>query len=320
MIVAMSGKLVAPLEERLRPQPVELDLAAIGEAITAAQDELRLVAMDDLDRCCGYFPALAGLSGIRTELPACRAFAEALTAISHAGMTYGFNFLRLSLVRQSADPAFHLDSDAATALTGDVGPPRTGGTVHGLAPMGDGEVVEDKQVPGAQRNVDLDGRDIESEMLEEVQLGGDGVELHPTEKAGGGLHAGQAGHAGGHLDNARQATLGIAIHVVPRPVRLPVRHQVGEERCPIRPTPLAKQSLQRHKPRDRRDPDRGARDGERRVPRHILIAPWVEREAEVEVEGLEIAGRFGIGRGQDEVADQLSTPWPCDVVRSSMSS
>lgn len=40
--------------------------------------------------------------------------------MSHAGMTYRFNFLRLSLVRQSADPAFHLDSDAATALTGDV--------------------------------------------------------------------------------------------------------------------------------------------------------------------------------------------------------
>ncbi len=40
--------------------------------------------------------------------------------ISHAGMTYRFNFLRLSLVCQSADPAFHLDSDAATALTGDV--------------------------------------------------------------------------------------------------------------------------------------------------------------------------------------------------------
>ena len=36
-------------------------------------------------------------------------------------MTYRFNFLRLSLVRQSADPAFHLDSDAATALSGDVG-------------------------------------------------------------------------------------------------------------------------------------------------------------------------------------------------------
>lgn len=47
-------------------------------------------------------------------------FAEALPAISHAGVTYGFNFLRLSLDRQSPDPAFHLDSDAATALTGEV--------------------------------------------------------------------------------------------------------------------------------------------------------------------------------------------------------
>ena len=67
-----------------------------------------------------YFPALAGMRGIRSELPACHAFADALPAVSYAGMTYRFNFLRLSLVRQSADPAFHLDSDAATALTGDV--------------------------------------------------------------------------------------------------------------------------------------------------------------------------------------------------------
>jgi hypothetical protein len=32
---------------------------------------------------------------------------------------YCFNFLRLSLVQQSSEPEFHLDSDAATALTGD---------------------------------------------------------------------------------------------------------------------------------------------------------------------------------------------------------
>lgn len=61
------------------------------------------------------------MSGIHAELPACRALAEALPAISPAGLTYGFNFLRLSLVCQSADPAFHLDSDAATALPGDAG-------------------------------------------------------------------------------------------------------------------------------------------------------------------------------------------------------
>lgn len=117
----MSGQVVAPLEKRLHPEPVELDLAPIREVITAAEGELRLGAIEDRDRCCGYFPALAGMSGIRTELQASRVFAEALPAISHSGMTYWFNFLRLSLVCQSADPAFHLDSDAATALTGDVG-------------------------------------------------------------------------------------------------------------------------------------------------------------------------------------------------------
>jgi hypothetical protein len=116
----VSGQLVAPLEKTLHPGPVRLDLEPIREVITAAEDELRLRAIEDRDRCCGYFPALAGMSGIRTELPACRVLAEALPGISHAGMTYRFNFLRLSLVRQSVDPAFHLDSDAATALTGDV--------------------------------------------------------------------------------------------------------------------------------------------------------------------------------------------------------
>ncbi len=116
----MSAQLVAPLEKKFRPRPVELDLEPIGEAIITAEDELRLGAIEDRDRCCGYFPALAGRSGIRTELPACEVFAGVLPEISHAGTTYRFNFLRLSLVCQGADPAFHLDSDAATALTGDV--------------------------------------------------------------------------------------------------------------------------------------------------------------------------------------------------------
>jgi hypothetical protein len=52
----MFGQLVAPLEKRLRPRPVELDLEPIGEAIIAAEDELRLGASEDRDRCCGYLP------------------------------------------------------------------------------------------------------------------------------------------------------------------------------------------------------------------------------------------------------------------------
>ena len=55
----MSGQLVAPREKRLRPGPVELDLEPIRDVITAAEDELRLRAIEDRDRCCGYFPALA---------------------------------------------------------------------------------------------------------------------------------------------------------------------------------------------------------------------------------------------------------------------
>ncbi len=117
----MSGQLLAPLEARFRPESVGLDLDVIGDVISAAEHELRVAAIEDEDRCCGYFPALAGMSAIRSDLPACRVFAQALPAISYGRMSFRFNFLRLSLVRQSADPAFHLDSDAATALTGDVG-------------------------------------------------------------------------------------------------------------------------------------------------------------------------------------------------------
>jgi hypothetical protein len=87
--------------------------------IIAAQDELRLGAIENRDRWCGYFSALAGMSGIRTEVPAGGVFAEMLPEISQGGMTYRFNTLQLSLVCQSADPAFHLDSDAATVLTGE---------------------------------------------------------------------------------------------------------------------------------------------------------------------------------------------------------
>ena len=65
-------------------------------------------------------PALEGVHGIDCDLPACRAFAMSLPVIDHGGVEYRFNFLRLSSKQQSADPAYHLDSDAATALSGDV--------------------------------------------------------------------------------------------------------------------------------------------------------------------------------------------------------
>lgn len=97
-----------------------LELPAVAEAAPAAESELRRRARVDRDRCCGYFPSLAGVSGILSDLPACGEFAASLPQITCAGAVYRFNFLRLSLVRQSADPAYHLDSDADSAITGEV--------------------------------------------------------------------------------------------------------------------------------------------------------------------------------------------------------
>lgn len=77
-------------------------------------------ALTDPNRCCGYFPELAGAAAIISDLPACRAFAARLPQVRHGRDRYQFNFLRLSLVQQSADASYHLDSDAAIALTGDV--------------------------------------------------------------------------------------------------------------------------------------------------------------------------------------------------------
>lgn len=86
--------------------------------VEAAGTELAGRAVTDADRCCGYFPALAGRPGIVDDLAACRTFALARPEIETGGAVMGFNFLRLSLRRQAAVPAYHLDTDAATAVSG----------------------------------------------------------------------------------------------------------------------------------------------------------------------------------------------------------
>jgi hypothetical protein len=111
---------VAALPSSHHPSASTLAVPGLGEAVAAAERELSERAASDPDRCCGYFPALIGRTGIVTELPACREFAEGLPEITHGGGRYRFNFLRLSLVQQGGEAAYHLDSDAATALTGDV--------------------------------------------------------------------------------------------------------------------------------------------------------------------------------------------------------
>ena len=96
-----------------------LKTSLFDQCAPAAERELRRRARDDVDKCCGYFPALAGTDGIVSDLPASRMFASEIPQIIHDGCVYHFNFLRVSLVQQGSEPEFHLDSDAATALTGD---------------------------------------------------------------------------------------------------------------------------------------------------------------------------------------------------------
>ena len=116
----MAQGLTRRLDTRLRPTAVELECPLGVEQFGAVEDELRSRARLDRNGCCGYFPALASVPGIHNDLPACRRFATCLPQLRVAGVVYGFNFLRLSLVAQSGDPAYHLDSDAASALGGDV--------------------------------------------------------------------------------------------------------------------------------------------------------------------------------------------------------
>jgi hypothetical protein len=102
----------------LRPAPVTITLPS-AQPTADAERELRRHAHHDPHHCWGYFPALAHHPGIHTALPACRDFAATLPAITLAGTRYRFSFLRLALASGSQRPAYHLDSDAATALTGD---------------------------------------------------------------------------------------------------------------------------------------------------------------------------------------------------------
>jgi hypothetical protein len=116
----VSAGAVRALERDRHPVGFAMAVPGLAGMADAAERELRMYARTDRDGCCGYFPVLAGVDGIVTALPACIAFAHWLPRIDHAGAAYRFSFVRLSLVQQSVDPAFHLDSDADTALSGDV--------------------------------------------------------------------------------------------------------------------------------------------------------------------------------------------------------
>ena len=116
----MAVQITRRLPATHRPLAVEIYLPGLAERAANAGLELGARAALDRDKCCGYFPALEGVHGVDCDLPACRAFATSLPVINYGGRELRFNFLRLSLKQQSVDPAYHLDSDAATALSGDV--------------------------------------------------------------------------------------------------------------------------------------------------------------------------------------------------------
>jgi hypothetical protein len=108
--------------------PVPVCAVLEGPAVAAidrAERELRRRAATDANRCAGFFPTLSGVPGIESNLPSCRDLMRLIPTIEQEGSSYRFNFIRLSLVCQASQPAWHIDSDAATALTGgDVSPAR----------------------------------------------------------------------------------------------------------------------------------------------------------------------------------------------------
>lgn len=107
------------LSKEFLPQLVSVKLPVASEAIEAAERELSIKASSDTDRCYGYFPGMSR-DGIGNNLPLSQKFAQNAAKLMVNGKSVDFNFLRLSLIDQPSISPFHLDSDSATALTGDI--------------------------------------------------------------------------------------------------------------------------------------------------------------------------------------------------------
>ncbi len=110
---------VKPLDRAFQPWLITFDLACSEADLRAAEIELRGKCEHDDNQCYGYFPAMRGRGSVDTNLPRCEAFAASMPGLVVRDKKLQFNFIRMSLVQQRGDAPFHLDSDAATALTGD---------------------------------------------------------------------------------------------------------------------------------------------------------------------------------------------------------
>lgn len=108
------------LQAAFQPKLVTIELSCRPEALREAEAELRSHSLADDNHCYGYFPGMKANQGVDANLPHSQRFAQAVPTLFMDDKLLQFNFMRMSLVRQHGDSPFHLDSDAATALTGDV--------------------------------------------------------------------------------------------------------------------------------------------------------------------------------------------------------
>jgi hypothetical protein len=81
--------------------------------------ELTAKAQADSNKCFGYFPGMKLKANLDFDLPESAKLEASAPTLKLNDKLLHFNFVRLSLVKQSANSPYHLDSDAATALTGD---------------------------------------------------------------------------------------------------------------------------------------------------------------------------------------------------------
>lgn len=111
------------MSERLNPalRPVQFGFhitTGTNIAIARARNELAARAELTTDRCFGYFPGCE-LVGIEQNLPASKGVNRHMPRMQVGEHELSFNFLRLALRPQPPCDPWHLDSDAATAVTGD---------------------------------------------------------------------------------------------------------------------------------------------------------------------------------------------------------
>lgn len=106
------------LPSQFQPKLVTITLPdGSDDLINAVQSELTRFAKKDANQCWGYFPALKEKN---QGLEASKKLSQELSVIEQGGKQLSLNFARISLIQQTGDSPFHMDSDSKTALTGDV--------------------------------------------------------------------------------------------------------------------------------------------------------------------------------------------------------